>query len=59
MLPARLDLARSHLDRAEEVVNDLAHPESPNNGNHWSPDDVVELCNASKESVVAVMEGLF
>lgn len=57
-LPVRIGLAQQNLHRAEEFINNVAHPESPNYGKHWSPHEVVEMFKPRKESLDAVMEWL-
>lgn len=57
-LPVRIGLTQQNLHRAEEFVDNVAHPDSPNYGKHWTPHEVVEMFKPRKESVQAVMEWL-
>lgn len=57
-LPVRIGLTQQNLHRAEEFIYDVAHPESPNYGRHWSPEKVVDMFKPKKESVAAVMQWL-
>lgn len=57
-LPVRIGLTQQNLHRAEEFINDVAHPASPNYGKHWSAHEVVEMFKPRRESVDAVMEWL-
>lgn len=58
VLPVRIGLTQQNLHRAEDFINDVAHPDSPNYGKHWSAHEVVEMFKPKKESVDAVMEWL-
>lgn len=57
-LPVRIGLTQQNLHRAEEFINDVAHPNSPNFGKHWTANEVVEMFKPRRESVDAVMEWL-
>lgn len=57
-LPVRIGLTQQNLHRAEEFINDVAHPASPNYGKHWSANEVVEMFKPRRESVDAVMKWL-
>lgn len=57
-LPVRIGLTQQNLHRAEDFINDVAHPDSPNYGKHWSAHEVVEMFKPKRESVDAVMEWL-
>ncbi|KAF8963500.1 peptidase S8/S53 domain-containing protein [Flammula alnicola] len=54
VLPLRLGLRQSNMDRLEEMLMDVSHPESPNYGNHWSPAQVAKTFAPSKETVDTV-----
>ncbi|EON95925.1 putative subtilisin-like protein [Phaeoacremonium minimum UCRPA7] len=58
VLPVRIGLAQQNLHRAEEFISEVAHPESPNYGKHWSPEKIIETFAPKKEAVDAVMEWL-
>lgn len=57
-LPVRVGLTQQNLHRAEEFINDVAHPESPNYGKHWSAEEVIDMFKPKRESVAAVMQWL-
>ncbi|TDZ38617.1 Aorsin [Colletotrichum spinosum] len=57
-LPVRIGLAQSNLDRANEFMNSVAHPDSPNYGKHWSHDDIIEMFAPKQESIALVMQWL-
>ncbi len=54
ILPLRIGLAQSNLDRIEELLLDVSHPESQNYGNHWSAAKVAETFRPSVETIDAV-----
>lgn len=57
-LPVRIGLTQQNLHRANEFINDVAHPNSPNFGKHWTANEVVEMFKPRRESVDAVMQWL-
>ncbi|KAF3797037.1 Aorsin [Colletotrichum gloeosporioides] len=57
-LPVRIGLAQSNLHRANEFMNDVAHPDSPNYGKHWTHDEIVEMFAPRQESIALVMQWL-
>ncbi|PSS03203.1 Pro-kumamolisin [Coniella lustricola] len=57
-LPVKIGLAQQNLHRAEEFIYDVANPNSPNYGRHWSPAEVIEMFKPKRESVNAIMEWL-
>ena len=36
VLPLRFALSQPNLHSIDEYINDVAHPDSPNYGNHWT-----------------------
>jgi tripeptidyl-peptidase I len=54
VLPLRFGLMQSNLDKLEELLLDVSHPESPSYGNHWSASQVAKTFAPSKETVDAV-----
>lgn len=40
MLPMRIALAQSNLDKGEEWLMDVSHPTSEKYGKHWTAEDV-------------------
>ncbi|KAK2059366.1 aorsin [Colletotrichum caudatum] len=57
-LPVRIGLTQSNLHRANEFMNDVAHPDSPNYGKHWTHEDIVNTFAPSQEAIALVMEWL-
>ncbi|CAA7270109.1 unnamed protein product [Cyclocybe aegerita] len=58
LLPLRFGLKQSNMDRLEEMLNDISHPESPNYGNHWTPAQVAKTFAPSHETVTTVRNWL-
>ncbi|GJC97441.1 pro-kumamolisin [Colletotrichum higginsianum] len=57
-LPVRIGLAQSNLHRANEFMNDVAHPDSPNYGRHWTHDEIINMFAPRQESIALVMQWL-
>ena len=51
ILPMRFALTQNNLDRADEFLMDVSHPDSPNFGKHWTAKQVAETFAPSQESV--------
>ncbi|KAB5560031.1 Pro-kumamolisin [Coniochaeta sp. 2T2.1] len=58
VLPVRIGLAQRNLDRAEEFIYDVAHPNSASYGKHWSPEEIVDIFSPAQETIDLVMEWL-
>ncbi|KAB5547236.1 Pro-kumamolisin [Coniochaeta sp. 2T2.1] len=58
VLPVRIGLAQRNLERAEEFIYDVAHPDSVSYGKHWSPEDIVDMFSPAPETIDLVMEWL-
>ncbi|KAI9829111.1 MAG: hypothetical protein M1832_000134 [Thelocarpon impressellum] len=58
-MPLRIALAQQNLNRGEELLMDVSHPESPNFGKHWTAQQVAEMFRPSQEAVDAVKTWLF
>lgn len=54
LLPLRIGLTQSNLHTIEDVLNDVAHPDSANYGQHWSTEDVVNYFAPSRDTIAAV-----
>ena len=54
ILPMKVGLAQSNLDRAWEWLEEVSHPTSEKYGKHWSAKQVAEAFRPSHESVEAV-----
>ena len=54
VLPLRVGLAQPNLESIESYLMDVAHPESPNYGAHWTPAKVAQTFRPTKEAVDTV-----
>lgn len=54
VLPMRFALSQSNLDKADDFLMDVSHPDSPNFGKHWTAKQVADTFAPSQESVDAV-----
>ena len=54
ILPLRIGLTQSNLHRIEEMLLDVSHPESPNYGKHYKPEQIVDTFAPSDMTVDAV-----
>ena len=55
VLPMRFGLAQSNLDKVEEMLMAVSHPDSPTYGQHYSVKDVVDTFAPSTETVERVV----
>ncbi|KZT34095.1 subtilisin-like protein [Sistotremastrum suecicum HHB10207 ss-3] len=53
-LPLRIGLKQSNIDKLYDELLDISHPDSPNYGNHWSPQQVADYFRPGVETVNAV-----
>lgn len=58
LLPMRIGLTQGNLEKAEEFLMEVSHPDSPNFGQHWSAQKIAETFAPGHESVEAVMDWL-
>lgn len=58
VIPVRIGLAQQNLDRAEDFIGEVSSPDSPNYGQHWSPEKIIDMFSPKQESVDLVMEWL-
>ena len=58
VLPMRIGLTQQNLHRVEELLMSVSHPESPSYGQHFSPDEVVDLFAPSNDTIDAVKSWL-
>ncbi|THH29362.1 hypothetical protein EUX98_g4824 [Antrodiella citrinella] len=58
ILPMRIGLSQQNLHRVEELLMSVSHPESPSYGQHFTPDEVVNLFRPSDQTISAVKEWL-
>lgn len=57
-LPVRINLRQANLHRAEDLLMDISSPHSANYGNHYTPNQVIDLFAPAEESVASVIEWL-
>ncbi|PCG89982.1 Peptidase S8/S53, subtilisin/kexin/sedolisin [Penicillium occitanis (nom. inval.)] len=54
LLPMRIGLAQSNLEKAYEHLLDVSHPDSANYGKHWTPEEVIKAFQPSDKTVESV-----
>ena len=57
-LPVRIGLTQSNLENAHEHLFDVANPDSPNYGNHWTSEQVIDMFKSLDETIDSVREWL-
>lgn len=58
ILPLRIGLKQQNMHLVEDMLMDVAHPDSPNFGQHWSPERVVDFFKPADSTVDAVLAWL-
>ncbi|KAI9711500.1 MAG: hypothetical protein M1820_002063 [Bogoriella megaspora] len=58
VLPMRIGMTQSNLDRGDELLMEIAHHESPKYGQWYTPEEIVELFAPSKDTVSSVRSWL-
>ncbi|KAL5524259.1 hypothetical protein ACEPAF_9399 [Sanghuangporus sanghuang] len=58
VLPLRIGLSQSNLDKLEEMLMAVAHPNSPDFGKHMAPEEVIETFAPSTATVETVKQWL-
>ncbi|KAL8744209.1 MAG: hypothetical protein Q9190_003516 [Brigantiaea leucoxantha] len=58
VLPMKIALTQSNLDKAEEYLLDVSHPDSPNFGKHWTHEEIANKFAPSHESLQTVHQWL-
>ncbi|KAK4048278.1 hypothetical protein OIO90_005897 [Microbotryomycetes sp. JL221] len=58
IIPLKFGLTQQNLDRLDEVLESIAHPDSVTYGKHWTKDQVRDFFAASDESTRAVRSWL-
>ncbi|KAG6829789.1 hypothetical protein H0H92_003444 [Tricholoma furcatifolium] len=58
VLPMRFGLTQQNLDRIDDMLMDVSHPDSPAYGQHWSPSKVLETFAPSGDTISAVANWL-
>ncbi|TDL20635.1 subtilisin-like protein [Rickenella mellea] len=54
VLPVRVGLAQRNTDKLEDMLMDIAHPNSANYGKHWSPSRIAATFAPAPESIGTV-----
>jgi tripeptidyl-peptidase-1 len=58
LLPLKIGLKQSNIDKLHDHLLDVSHPDSENYGKHWTPEEVKAYFRPSEESVEVVMAWL-
>ncbi|KAF3089308.1 hypothetical protein TWF569_003174 [Orbilia oligospora] len=53
-IPVKIGLTQANLHRGEDFLIQVSHPDSPNYGKHWTPDEVREKFSPSEESYTVI-----
>ena len=54
----RFGLKQSNMDKLEDFLSDVSHPDSPNYGKHWNPGQVAKTFSPSQEAFDTVQTWL-
>ncbi len=57
-LALRIGLNQQNLDRAEEFITSVAHPRSETYGQHWTPQQVIEMFAPSEDALTVTEDWL-
>ncbi|GJJ08142.1 hypothetical protein Clacol_002350 [Clathrus columnatus] len=57
-LPFRIGLKQNNIANLEDYLMEVSHPDSPNYGQHWTPEKVIETFKPSFETVDTVTKWL-
>ena len=57
-LPMKVALSQSNLDKGEDFLMQVSHPDSPSFGKHWTAQKIAETFAPSRESVDSVLTWL-
>ena len=58
IIPLRFGLKQSNMDKIQEFLNDVSHPDSPNYGKHWTPGRVAKIFSPTQEAFDTVQAWL-
>ncbi|THH07970.1 hypothetical protein EW146_g9146 [Bondarzewia mesenterica] len=58
VLPLRIGLKQQNIHRLDELLTSISHPDSPSYGQHWSPEEIVDLFAPADHTVSAVKDWL-
>jgi tripeptidyl-peptidase-1 len=54
ILPLRIGMKQQNLHRLEDLLMDVAHPDSPAYGQHWTPEKVLDFFAPSESTVDSI-----
>lgn len=55
VLPLRIGLTQPNLDTLADVLDTVSHPDSPSYGQHWTPHQIMEYFQPTRETMEAVI----
>ncbi|KAI0254130.1 subtilisin-like protein [Lactifluus subvellereus] len=58
IIPLRIGMKQQNVHMLEELLMEVAHPDSPSYGQHWTPNRVVEFFAPSQSTVHAIRKWL-
>ncbi|KAF2857821.1 putative protease S8 tripeptidyl peptidase I [Piedraia hortae CBS 480.64] len=58
VLPMRIGLVQSNLDKSHEYLMDVSHPDSPNFGKHWTSQEVIDAFKPADDTIDTVRQWL-
>lgn len=53
-IPLRIGMKQQNLHMLEDLLMDVAHPDSPTYGRHWTPEQIVDFFAPSKSTVDSI-----
>lgn len=54
ILPLHFGLTQANIESIDKFINEVAHPDSPTYGKHWTPSEVAAKFAPTEESIEAV-----
>ena len=54
IIPLRIGMKQQNLHMLEDLIMDVAHPNSPAYGQHWTPERIVDFFSPSDSTVASV-----
>jgi tripeptidyl-peptidase-1 len=54
IIPLRIGMKQQNLHMLEDLLMEVAHPDSPTYGQHWTPEKVVEFFASSESTICSV-----
>jgi tripeptidyl-peptidase-1 len=58
VIPLRIGLKQQNMDRLEDLLLSVSHPDSPMYGQHWTPARVAEFFSPHDDTIVTVTDWL-